>query len=436
ELQSAIDLAFGANKITVGLNGSALQFDPVGSAGNLPQVTVSAVSGNGGIAALGFTDGQSYKIKTDVTLGAIAAKFATPLTFGDFYINGQKITYSSSDTLQDLINKVNSSAAGVTMSYDVYSDKISFTTKGTGAAAKVQLQDGSAGNFIAAMNLDTNVVSGADADVTIDNVQYFRSTNSLTVNGVTYNLAATASNLSISIGRDTDAMFDKIKGFVDKYNETVKAIDGKRYEPKFKDYPPLTDEQKSEMKDEDIKLWEEKAKSGLLHGDSILSNISRNLRALLSATIQNASSGYDALYKIGITTAPYDAKNPQNAGTLVIDEDKLRAALAADPDGVANLFNNFPGASPVAAEKGIAFQMYDQITSGINDLIEKAGLVGGLTDDITNELGEQVHDLQNDIDLLQVKLNDKEDYYYRQFTAMEQAIQKANSISMYLMSIQ
>jgi len=47
-------------------------------------------------------------------------------------------------------------------------------------------------------------------------------------------------------------------------------------EERYRDYLPLTDDQKKAMSEDDIKLWEQKAKSGLLRSDSILENIVTN----------------------------------------------------------------------------------------------------------------------------------------------------------------
>ena len=54
-------------------------------------------------------------------------------------------------------------------------------------------------------------------------------------------------------------------------------------DPYYKDYAPLTDEQKAEMSDREIELWEEKAKTGLLRGDSALNAIWDDLRSTIYA---------------------------------------------------------------------------------------------------------------------------------------------------------
>jgi len=165
-------------------------------------------------------------------------------------------------------------------------------------------------------------------------------------------------------------------------------------EERYRDYLPLTDDQKKAMSEDDIKLWEQKAKSGLLRSDSILENIVTNLRRALYDKVEGCSL---SLYQIGITTGSY-----QDKGKLVIDEEKLRAALTDNYDAVVQLFTqgsqytysealNDPNKRAVRyKEAGIAQRIYDilqdniRITRNANGkkgiLLEKAGIAGDLTE--------------------------------------------------------
>ncbi|MBW5448471.1 flagellar filament capping protein FliD [Cohnella sp. CFH 77786] len=421
ELQTQIDNAFGANKIQVSLNGSNLELKSVGTAGNEPQVIMGSIAGNNGLTDLGFTDGQSNKINVNAQLGTIASKFtAGTLTFGDFKINGVSISYTSTDTLSSIMTKVNNSAAGVNMSYDDVTDKIVFTTKGTGQSAQVSLQNGSAGNFLTAMRLSTTPVTGTDANVTIDGVQSYRSSNTFTTGGVTYTLKqTTASPVTVGVNVDIDSTVDKIKNFVAKYNETIELMNKRVKETKFRDYAPLTDDQKKAMEEDDIKLWEDKAKSGLLRNDDIVKSTINDLRTLVSTSVGSASSTYNALYKIGITTVPYNSSAPQDAGKLVLDESALRTALSQDPSNVTAVFSSQPD--------GISQKMYDRVTKTITDLVKKAGGAGTVVDSVTTDLGNKIHTIDSQISDFDVRLAKKEDYYYKMFAAMDQAVGKSNA---------
>jgi flagellar hook-associated protein 2 len=429
ELQTKIDAAFGANKLNVGLSGGQLNLTPVGT--SVPQVVVESVSGNSGLASLGFTDQQSYKVNRNVQLGSIASKFsAGPLTFGDFTINGQKISYSSTDTLSDIINRVNQSAAGVIMSYDEISDKITLTSKEIGSTAKIDIQDGT-GNFATAIRMDATVATGADANVKIDGIQSYRSSNTFTIDGVTYTLKKEGTGtIHATVAKDTDAILKKVKEFVESYNETIDLLNKRLKEARFRDYPPLTDDQKKEMNEKDIELWEEKAKSGLLRNDSILAEALTSLRSIATKTVTGISSSYNSLHLIGIDTVPYSSLTPNDNGKLVYDEAKLKAAIEKDPDGVIRMFANQSDAS---SAKGIAQAMYEQANASISQLITKAGGVGAIMNDINTELGLQVNDLEEEIESFQARLTRMEDYYYKKFGAMEKAISASNSQLAWLM---
>ena len=55
------------------------------------------------------------------------------------------------------------------------------------------------------------------------------------------------------------------------------------------DYAPLTDAQKKDMKDDEIKLWEEKAEKGLLRNDSTLSSLLTNMRTSIYTAVNSTS---------------------------------------------------------------------------------------------------------------------------------------------------
>ena len=67
-------------------------------------------------------------------------------------------------------------------------------------------------------------------------------------------------------------------------------------------YAPLTDAQKNEMTEDQIKKWEEKAKSGMLYHDNTLRKIIDNMRSAITNSIQyenGTSYKYDSAYSIG-----------------------------------------------------------------------------------------------------------------------------------------
>ena len=115
--------------------------------------------------------------------------------------------------------------------------------------------------------------------------------------------------------------------------------------------------------------------------------------------------------------------------SLVIDETKLKEAIAKDPNAIYTLFNQD---GTTSSEKGIAKRLRETIKSTMSAIEVKAGKPSSVNNSFT--LGRNLNDLSSQMDRFKAKLTSIEDRYYRQFSAMEQAIQKANQQSAYLMN--
>lgn len=109
------------------------------------------------------------------------------------------------------------------------------------------------------------------------------------------------------------------------------------------------------MSDKEIELWEEKAKSGLLRSDSLLSSILSEMRMALGAAVER-SGGAVSLRQMGITTGAW-----YEYGRLYLDENKLRSALTEDPDAVRELFTQQGGEGKTA---GIARRLTEVLDRG------------------------------------------------------------------------
>lgn len=98
-----------------------------------------------------------------------------------FTINGQDIEISQEDSLEDLMNAVNSNEnAGVTMAYSQFTGKFTFTAKDTGANGKIEFGDGMAKKMFeasvagdtAAKDLVSGTLKGNTFDFKIDGIDY------------------------------------------------------------------------------------------------------------------------------------------------------------------------------------------------------------------------------------------------------------------------
>ncbi|GMB09119.1 flagellar hook-associated protein 2 [Thermolongibacillus altinsuensis] len=344
------------------------------------------------------------------------------------------------DSLNALINKINNSQAGVVAFYDSQTGTVSLTAKNTGDAegsAEIVIDDTADKFLIDVLHLskDSDIAAGAslgrvgkNAVFTINGLPTSRSTNVFQINGYEYTLKqTTASEVTITSSIDVDTIFNSIKAFVDKYNEVIDKINAELKEARYRDYPPLTDEQKEAMTEKQIELWEEKARSGMLRNDSILSSGLNKMRMDLYTKVEgsNITSGFSQLAEIGITTSP----NYLDGGKLIIDETKLRQKIQENPDAIYRLFNND---SKNYSEKGIARRLRDTIKDTIGKIEKKAGKTLWANQQFA--IGRDLNEINNQIDRFEDRLKQIEDRYWQQFTAMEKAIQRLNEQSMYLMN--
>jgi flagellar hook-associated protein 2 len=425
------------------------------------------------LTSLGFAaeDNKSNSVSLTSSLFSIKDSFNSSLNVTDatkteavkFTINGVLIDVKKSyenATLNDVMNAVNTSSAGVELKYDSLNKRFTLTSKTEGAAGKTDFIDNAQG-LLGSMGLADNdpstapnitVIEGMDALFDLDGVLNMkRSSNQFTIDDITYTLkpGATDTSASITVKANTEDLYKKIEGFINKYNEVVGTIYSKTVEKRPRTggssgdyYLPLTSEEKDAMKDSDITLWEENAKKGLLRTDPILQNIAYSMRTALYKEVPGANI---SLYDIGITTS----KNYLDGGKLVIDEAKLKKAIESSPDQVAQLFSNESDYkySDTAhrnerfAEEGIAQRLYDIIQDNIRVtgsgtghkgiLLEKAGLQGDFTE-FNNLIYSEITDKSDLIYKLNEEMLDKENSYYAKFTAMETAISQMNAQSSWL----
>ncbi|QIZ65891.1 flagellar hook-associated protein 2 [Geobacillus subterraneus] len=374
-------------------------------------------------------DKASFSVAADTTL-------TINVTNGDGSTKQATITVKQGTTLDGLIAQLNGDAnLGVSAFYDEKTGRISIMKKDTGAQASLVLADQATADFFAqklgftgaAAGQDlTGKTAGQDAQVTLNGLTTTRSSNTFTINGVTYTVKGTGT-ATVSVSTDVDAMVNAIKGFVDKYNETIAKINAELKEERYRDYLPLTDEQKEAMTEKQVELWEEKARSGMLRGDSILSSALSQMRMDLYTKVEGANipSGFSQLAQLGITTS----SNYLDGGKLIIDETKLREKIKENPEAVYQLFNQD---STNEAEKGLARRLRDTIKETIGKIEQKAGKTIWTNQQFA--IGRDLIQINDQIDRFEDRLKLIEDRYYRQFTAMEEAIQRANQQSMYLMN--
>jgi flagellar hook-associated protein 2 len=460
KLQTSLNNAFGASKIDVQIDSAGALI--IGTQSGATTVTVNKpASGESGLTGLGVTAGESNRISLSSTLASLQSSLSTPFTFSgtgtlSFTINGKTITANSTDTLDQVFQKINNDAdANVQISYNEITDKITLTSKQTGTGDNLVLSE-SETNFFAALKLSTDpasITQGVDAKITINGTETLvRSTNIFTANGITYTLNKAHDTAdtgeTITVAQDTDSVVSNIKTFVEEYNKLIESINDKVSESYDRDYQPLTDEQKEDMEAADIEKWEEKAKTGILRNDSVLEKITLSMRQAIYSKVKDAGL---SLNDIGLETGSW-----QEEGKLYLDEEKLKNALLTNPDGVTKLLSGVSAENPAYTRTLTTDQRKDRyeksgIFQRISDIIEdnistsrdsygNKGILlekAGIEDDSSNYdnlMYEELRVYDNKINDMLERLEDKEEDYYKRFSNLESMLNKMNQQSAWLTS--
>ena len=111
----------------------------------------------------------------------------TPIVDGAFQLNGESINVSTADTINDIISRINQSAAGVTASFNTGSERIDFVQNTLGSAPAIDLQNDTS-NLLDALKLSGALVTpGIDPEneKTLDSVAALSSVQSgdIIING-------------------------------------------------------------------------------------------------------------------------------------------------------------------------------------------------------------------------------------------------------------
>lgn len=445
-------------------------------------ITTSAGAGSV-LAELGFTNGQTNGATKNTLLSEMAIGPGFTLNIGSMGSLGQ-IDMSGATTVEDLITKVNDELQNVgydaRMEWDERESKFRFT--GGKAGEEISFGGANADRLFQgkitfeAQDDTTNIqrTEGQNAILSINGNRLERSDNNFTYDGVTFTLTQvfdgrqresngylkladgnfvdendgkiyskdTSGNYvdtgntvdgtetymyderagQVEVTRDTEQIYEGIVKFVDEYNKIMESLHSLLVEdPEFKDYLPLTDEQKAAMSDREIELWEEKSKTGLLRSDSTLNDIWNDLRT----TMYKKPTGSDlAIYNLGITTSA----STEYGGQLTIDYSKLREVIASDPEGVKEMFTN--SVDGVATALNNAINRAAKISSASPGKL--ISIAGSTKSDTSSSLYKQMKAIDDNLDTLKNRYDSEYNRYWKQFNKMEQIIQQYNQQSSWL----
>lgn len=337
------------------------------SAINIKKATQSTNASTGSTTASSTT--HLGAIDSNKTLEDSHFASGTAITAGTFKVNGVTITVDpTTDSINDVLDRINGSDAQVTATYDSATDTIRFVSKTLGSRT-ISFTAGTS-NFLSVTSLDTATqTAGSDSQFTINGGSVITSnTNEVAgeLGGITLNLKSIGET-TLTISSDDDKIIEDVKSFIDSFNETVDAL--------------------SSATGED----------GALESDSTISTIESSLRSYVLGMVSGLSGDYQSLVDIGISTG--DTFDSEAVSHLELDEDKLREALLEDRSNVEKLFTN-------KNKTGVA----DQLADYLEDLTNTSGSLyqrvksNGSIDTQIDRLNDQIDDLEDRISLHQTRL--------------------------------
>ncbi|GAN35060.1 MAG: hypothetical protein DYG83_13625 [Candidatus Brocadia sp. AMX2] len=346
------------------------------------KVTVGMYTGNGNTG-----------IQSDVLLSK--ANFDTTLTSttsGSFKINGVTITYNTdTDTLDNVISRINSSTANVNAFYDSSLDKMIIKSKATGSTDTITLSDVS-GNLMSVLKLSgATATAGTDANFTINSSaasdEITKSTNTFTINGITYTLKNTnvtsytdTTYTTVTVKQDTSAIQSKITSLLDKFNTVTEYI-----------------------KDKSSVNTSTKAR-GLLAGNAAFTSLRSQLFQKVTEQITGLTAGNpDYLNEIGITIS-------SSLKVSLSDTTKFDNAITSNSKAVEDLFNSTNGVAK-------------KIETLLKPFVESSSSTrNSIIDETKDVISKQIEDIDVRIDRMETRLNIRENQYRQQFYKMQELL--------------
>lgn len=330
----------------------------------------------------------STEVTSSVNLGAVDATDVLntvnfgggAISAGSFSINGISISIDpTSDTIQDILDRINSSDAAVTASFDSATDRIRFTSNELGSRTIAFGGGGDTSNFLTVANLTSATqTAGDDAQFTINGGPTLtRNTNEVNdaIAGVTLKLQSVGTS-NVAVSSDNDAIVEDVKAFIEEFNKSTDLI------------RQIT------------------GNDQVLSGDGSIRTIETFLRGTVFNQVTGISGDFSSLLDIGITTGKdFSATEAQK---LQLDEEKFLNALQDDRLNVERVFSNSGGTGIADA----LFTYLDDATSASGFLNERAKANG--------TIDRQIRNINDSVSRQEERVSAYEERLRRQFLQLEQ----------------
>ncbi len=284
------------------------------------------------------------------------------ITAGTFTLGGVTLYVDpETDTLDDLVQRINSSSAGVHCGYDSNSDSFWLEATGESIADGARLGVGSrydTSNVLQALRLvgempqsPTSVGAAASwAVYEMNGVEYRAATNTVTeaIPGLTLEFkGTTTSQVTLTVSDNTEQALDALASFLAAYNSTIDLACPAQLTDEDEEYlAALSDTDRESMTESEIDEYnarhEEIMQREEMRKSSVARRLASDLRSVLSGTVAGLEE-FPRLKDLGIDFVTWGQDGFAGRGYLVqetTDEDALRTALQANSTLMAALSDN------------------------------------------------------------------------------------------------
>jgi flagellar hook-associated protein 2 len=317
---------------------------------------------------------------------------------------------NASGATTDVTIPANSTVDGVAAAINAAAGAPVTAVNDNGALRLVSKTMGAPGTFsVSGFALDARAAErvGVDANFTVNGVAHKTSNNvnSTAIDGAELSLVGlTAPGVPVSITVtqsqvDKAAITAKAKSFVDAYNAVVDFARSKLAEKPNPKAATMTE-----------------AKVGVLYGDRGVTQVLSQLRTALMDPVPGNVGTQDELHEIGISTgvAVTTVQQDKVAGRLTFDEAKFTAAWDSNRVDVEKLLRG----------DGVTGGFVQRMDGLLKPLVD----VGGTFDGRITATQSQLKTFTESLGRIDRRLERKEEFYRRQFTTLETALQRAQSM--------
>lgn len=321
---------------------------------------------------------------------------------GTIKINGVSIGYKNTDTLQDVMNRINESTAGVTAIYDISKGAFSLTNKTTGNLG-ITVKDpdpktSETGTLGAALGLTTGTTlsSGIDARFSVNGGDTLTSRSNIldeTAHGIEgLSVTANKSEQTLTVAGDYTAAKDSLNNFITNYNAVQNAIEK---------YTKVT-------------VSGDKVSSAILAGNRELSTLSRSLRTMLYKVGDGITGSVQRLSDLGINFSGIES-------TISLTKSSaLESKLDSSADDIYAYFST--------TKEGLI----DRLDTLLGSYVSDSGTASGGLQTQLNSITKQNTSLDKQIADVERRLASQRSLLENSFIAMEKAQSQFQQQSSYL----